>query len=101
MRRLPSCACSIPHRLEVQPSCIKNGTMRSYQIQGLNWMIHLYDNGINGILADEVRGAAWPCPPRLSKRGSQRGVESSRRLVLLADGLGQDAPDHLPPGLPA
>ena len=41
------------HRLTVQPSCIKFGKMRDYQLQGLNWMIHLYDNGINGILADE------------------------------------------------
>ena len=31
-----------------------NGTMRDYQIDGLNWMIGLYDNGINGILADEM-----------------------------------------------
>lgn len=31
-----------------------NGTMRSYQIDGLNWMIGLYENGINGILADEM-----------------------------------------------
>ena len=44
------CAC----RLLSQPSCIKNGTMREYQMQGLNWLIHLYDNGINGILADEM-----------------------------------------------
>ena len=28
--------------------------MREYQLQGLNWMIHLFDNGINGILADEM-----------------------------------------------
>lgn len=28
--------------------------MRDYQLQGLNWMIHLYDNGVNGILADEM-----------------------------------------------
>jgi SWI/SNF-related matrix-associated actin-dependent regulator of chromatin subfamily A member 5 len=28
--------------------------MREYQMQGLNWLIHLYDNGINGILADEM-----------------------------------------------
>jgi len=42
------------HRLQTQPSCIKFGTMRDYQLQGLNWMIHLYDNGINGILADEM-----------------------------------------------
>lgn len=49
------------HRLTVQPSVIKFGKMREYQIQGLNWLIHLYDNGINGILADEmVRSAASP-----------------------------------------
>lgn len=28
--------------------------MRDYQIQGLNWLITLYENGINGILADEM-----------------------------------------------
>lgn len=28
--------------------------MRDYQVRGLNWMISLYENGINGILADEV-----------------------------------------------
>ena len=33
---------------------IKNGEMRDYQIRGLNWMISLYENGINGILADEM-----------------------------------------------
>jgi SWI/SNF-related matrix-associated actin-dependent regulator of chromatin subfamily A member 5 len=30
--------------------------MRDYQIRGLNWMISLYENGINGILADEMVG---------------------------------------------
>ncbi len=48
------------HRLTVQPSCIKFGIMREYQLQGLNWMIHLYDNGINGILADEMVGLPQP-----------------------------------------
>jgi hypothetical protein len=28
--------------------------MRDYQVQGLNWMISLHHNGINGILADEM-----------------------------------------------
>lgn len=28
--------------------------MKDYQLQGLNWLIKLYDNGINGILADEM-----------------------------------------------
>lgn len=35
-------------------SDIKNGKMRDYQIRGLNWMISLFENGINGILADEM-----------------------------------------------
>ncbi|KAG2500855.1 hypothetical protein HYH03_001616 [Edaphochlamys debaryana] len=42
------------HRLQVQPSILTGGTLREYQMQGLNWLIHLYDNGINGILADEM-----------------------------------------------
>lgn len=28
--------------------------MRSYQVAGLNWLIRLYENGISGILADEM-----------------------------------------------
>ncbi|CEF64135.1 SWI/SNF-related matrix-associated actin-dependent regulator of chromatin subfamily A member 5 [Strongyloides ratti] len=31
-----------------------NGKMRDYQIHGLNWMITLRENNINGILADEM-----------------------------------------------
>jgi hypothetical protein len=31
-----------------------HGEMRSYQLQGLNWMVSLYHNGLNGILADEM-----------------------------------------------
>ena len=33
---------------------VTGGTLREYQIQGLNWMISLFENGINGILADEM-----------------------------------------------
>ena len=41
-------------RLLTQPKCITGGTMRSYQLEGLNWLIALYDTGISGILADEM-----------------------------------------------
>lgn len=37
-------------------SDVKTGKMRDYQIRGLNWLISLYENGINGILADEMVG---------------------------------------------
>jgi len=40
-------------RLEKQPSVI-TGTMRAYQLEGLNWMISLHNKNINGILADEM-----------------------------------------------
>ncbi|GKY92507.1 hypothetical protein MPSEU_000221000 [Mayamaea pseudoterrestris] len=40
--------------LSQQPSVIKHGQMKGYQIEALNWMIHLADKGLNGILADEM-----------------------------------------------
>jgi SNF2 family DNA or RNA helicase len=40
--------------LTKQPSCIKHGQLKSYQIESLNWMIHLAEKGLNGILADEM-----------------------------------------------
>ena len=49
---LPILSLVVPR--QVQPSIITGTTLREYQLQGLNWMIHLYDNGINGILADEM-----------------------------------------------
>ncbi|KAJ3294294.1 hypothetical protein HK104_003709 [Borealophlyctis nickersoniae] len=36
------------------PHYVKFALMRDYQVQGLNWLISLYENGINGILADEM-----------------------------------------------
>ncbi|KAI6031067.1 hypothetical protein PISMIDRAFT_671647 [Pisolithus microcarpus 441] len=42
-----------PFVFEESPSYIK-GTMRAYQLQGLNWMVSLHHNGLNGILADEM-----------------------------------------------
>lgn len=46
---------ALSHDLHVVAD-IKNGEMRDYQIRGLNWMISLYENGLNGILADEMVG---------------------------------------------
>jgi len=42
------------HFLTKQPNCIKHGQMKPYQLEGLNWMIHLAEKGLNGILADEM-----------------------------------------------
>lgn len=40
--------------LTTQPTTLGFGKMRAYQLEGLNWMIRLQENGVNGILADEV-----------------------------------------------
>ena len=40
-------------RLTTQPGCIK-GQLRPYQLEGLNWLLWLYENNIHGILADEM-----------------------------------------------
>jgi SWI/SNF-related matrix-associated actin-dependent regulator of chromatin subfamily A member 5 len=44
--------------LTSQPTTLAFGQMRQYQLEGLNWMIRLQENGVNGILADEVSFSA-------------------------------------------
>jgi SWI/SNF-related matrix-associated actin-dependent regulator of chromatin subfamily A member 5 len=43
--------------LSKQPTCIEFGQLKPYQLEGLNWMIHLAEKGLNGILADGTDGA--------------------------------------------
>ncbi|KAJ3222338.1 hypothetical protein HK099_002440 [Clydaea vesicula] len=38
----------------VQPKYMKGGTLRSYQLEGVNWMAYLWHQNDNGILADEM-----------------------------------------------
>lgn len=40
--------------LTSQPSSLVGGTLKGYQLVGLNWLITLNELGINGILADEM-----------------------------------------------
>lgn len=37
-----------------QPKLVTGGTMRAYQLEGLEWLFQLYSQGVNGILADEM-----------------------------------------------
>ncbi|KAL7273225.1 putative ATPase [Rhizina undulata] len=37
-----------------QPKLITGGVMKDYQLEGLDWLVSLYENGLNGILADEM-----------------------------------------------
>jgi HMG-box domain len=40
--------------LTKQPSTIKFGQLKPYQLESLNWMIHLAEKGLNGILAGKL-----------------------------------------------
>lgn len=37
-----------------QPALLTGGTLKPYQLEGLEWLVSLYENGLNGILADEM-----------------------------------------------
>jgi hypothetical protein len=76
------------HRLTVQPSILTGGTLREYQMQGLNWLIHLYDNGINGILADEmVRGGG----------GRQQGMGHQPQHHSMLQAVAHHSYNHIAP----
>lgn len=49
---------AVAHRLKEkvtrQPSLLIGGTLKDYQLKGLQWMVSLYNNKLNGILADEM-----------------------------------------------
>jgi SNF2 family DNA or RNA helicase len=65
----PACKFSVHSQerlwIEQFSAVVKNGTLRDYQVQGLNWMASLHDNGINGILEDEMVSAVDPAIERL------------------------------------
>ncbi|XP_071478884.1 lymphoid-specific helicase-like [Diadema antillarum] len=37
-----------------QPTLFTGGVLRSYQLEGMEWLKVLYENGVNGILGDEM-----------------------------------------------
>ncbi|XP_048132070.1 chromatin structure-remodeling complex protein SYD isoform X3 [Rhodamnia argentea] len=47
-------AHSIKESIAEQPTTLKGGKLREYQLNGLRWLVSLYNNHLNGILADEM-----------------------------------------------
>uniref|UniRef100_A0A3B3DCT3 Probable global transcription activator SNF2L2 n=1 Tax=Oryzias melastigma TaxID=30732 RepID=A0A3B3DCT3_ORYME len=47
-------AHAVTEKVEKQSTLLINGMLKHYQIQGLEWMVSLYNNNLNGILADEM-----------------------------------------------
>jgi ATP-dependent helicase STH1/SNF2 len=47
-------AHKISEKITRQPMLLVGGTLKDYQLKGLQWMVSLYNNRLNGILADEM-----------------------------------------------
>ncbi|KAJ9538431.1 hypothetical protein OSB04_031164 [Centaurea solstitialis] len=53
-RQYNSVIHSIQEKVMEQPSMLQGGELRPYQLEGLQWMLSLFNNNLNGILADEM-----------------------------------------------
>ena len=40
--------------VQAQPDSLVGGSLRKYQMQGLQWLVSLYNNKLSGVLADEM-----------------------------------------------
>lgn len=47
-------AHSVKETIYEQPCTLEGGKLREYQMNGLRWLVSLYNNHLNGILADEM-----------------------------------------------
>ena len=47
-------AHSVSEEIVEQPTMLMGGKLKQYQMQGLNWLVSLHNNSLNGILADEM-----------------------------------------------
>lgn len=47
-------AHSVIEPIKQLPTTLVGGTLKEYQIEGIEWMLSLYNNHLNGILADEM-----------------------------------------------
>ncbi|CDI77734.1 chromatin remodelling complex protein SNF2L, putative [Eimeria acervulina] len=68
-------------RITEQPQSIR-GQMKSYQIEGLNWLYQLFRLNINGILADEMGlGKTLQCISLLAFLKYERGVGGPHLII--------------------
>jgi ATP-dependent DNA helicase len=57
-------------KMAKQPKCMKGGTMRDYQLEGLTWMYEICLQGMSGILADEMGLGKFCQAPRVVNLGT-------------------------------
>ncbi|KAI8470648.1 MAG: P-loop containing nucleoside triphosphate hydrolase protein [Monoraphidium minutum] len=71
-----------PEPLTQQPAAI-TACMREYQVEGLQWMVSMYDRGLNAILADEMGlGKTLQTISFLAHLKFERGVSGPHLVVV-------------------
>jgi superfamily II DNA or RNA helicase len=65
----------------VRPPTMLNATLRDYQLEGLNWLSFLWDNGFGGVLADDMGLGKTLQTLALFGRARENG-ETGRFLVV-------------------
>lgn len=91
----------IRETVSAQPDILVGGQLKEYQIKGLQWMVSLYNNRLNGILADEMVRAFALSNAVVSLSLSPLSLSVCVCLCVCVDiGTGQDDPDHLADCLP-
>jgi hypothetical protein len=79
----------ITTKLTKQPSCITNGNLRHYQLDGLNWLISRHDHAVGGILADEMGlGKTLQTVSFLGYLKHERGIHGPHLVVAPLGVLG-------------
>ena len=79
-------AHGVREKVTKQPVILVGGTLKESQVKGLQWMVSLYNNKLNGILVGEMVFTLWG--------------RHFLSLILLSLGPGQDHPNHIPHRLP-
>lgn len=75
-------------RLKEQPANV-NGKMRPYQLEGLNFLIGLFERGLNGILADEMGlGKTLQTISLLAFLRLKRGITGPHLIIVPKSTLG-------------
>ena len=89
--------------VQAQPDMLVGGTLRRYQMEGLQWLVSLYNNRLSGVLADEMGlgktiqivaliaylmevpvllrcRVSFPCSPFLLDQSARPALLTERRL---------------------
>ncbi|MBA4024505.1 MAG: helicase SNF2 [Gordonia sp.] len=66
----------------VEPPAMLHATLRDYQLEGLNWLSFLWDNGFGGILADDM--GLGKTLQTLAMFGRARENGETRRFLVVA-----------------